>query len=405
MANKKISEFNAASSLTGNEIIPALQSGSNVKTTTQDIALFATAPSAISFSASIPFNKDYSLMNKTVDGTINFTANTTGRITGGATYLRLVADGSNTPTFDDVFNITAGSYDNTENMVNRIIFIWNGYEYEVSIAQLGIYDVTAPTVAGVVATNANTIVVTFSEAVTGTEAGWLFDNGSTLTIGSVTGDGTNTWTFVIVENMQDTDAITWDYDNTAGDVVDLNGNALAADSGSVTNSIVGLQTITFTTNESITSSAGRFTTTVHNSAFGHRALDSLKLASGNDGFVQCRYGLSTDVGVGFGFHTSNALTALSAIAIALYIDLDGTLKYNSSGYVSSGYVMNIGDYVRIKRTATIWTLETSPDAVTWTNRHTYGPYAPDVFVVADFYGGTGAGDAGKLYNPKGFNLS
>lgn len=95
-----------------------------------------STPTAIAFSEEIPFDIDYSLMNHTVVGAINFEPDETNRITGGSTYVRLVANGINEPTFDDAFTQRSGSYLNVAGTVHRIIFFWNGYEYEVSIAQL-----------------------------------------------------------------------------------------------------------------------------------------------------------------------------------------------------------------------------------------------------------------------------
>jgi len=107
------------------------------------------------FSESIPFNRDYTLMDYTVTGPLILIPNTTGRIIGGTTYLRLVADGVNTPTFDNLFIITSGSYDNTDGVVNRLIFYWNGSEYEVSITQLIPY--VAPTLIPITFTSVTNI--------------------------------------------------------------------------------------------------------------------------------------------------------------------------------------------------------------------------------------------------------
>jgi hypothetical protein len=53
MANVKISELTSASTLTGTEIIPLVQSGSTVKTTAQDIADLASGVSYTSYVAKI----------------------------------------------------------------------------------------------------------------------------------------------------------------------------------------------------------------------------------------------------------------------------------------------------------------------------------------------------------------
>lgn len=97
-------------------------------------------------------------------------------------------------------------------------------------------DVIAPTVSSMTATGANTVVVVFSEAVTGTIAGWSFSNGSAVGITSRSGDGTNTWTFTTSGTMAFGETLTASY--APGDVEDLAGNALASFTGSsITNSI------------------------------------------------------------------------------------------------------------------------------------------------------------------------
>lgn len=98
-------------------------------------------------------------------------------------------------------------------------------------------DVTAPTVVSATATDANTIVVVFSESVTATTAGWSFNNGGALTINGVSGAGT-TWSFDINEDMADSDTITRTYNSGTGNTVDGSSNELASFTGSsVTNDI------------------------------------------------------------------------------------------------------------------------------------------------------------------------
>ncbi len=195
----------------------------------------------IPFNENIPFDRDYNFMTQLVSGPIAFAPDITDRIQGGSTYVHLVADGNNAPTFDATFIITSGTYDNTDTIVNRIIFFWNGYEYEVSIAQLGVFvgpDTTPPTITTVEAADAHTITVTFDEDVNGTDAGFTFDNGSPLTITGMTGTGTDSLTFTLAETVLSTDTVTYAYVEASGDIVDDNGNPLADASGSVDNNII-----------------------------------------------------------------------------------------------------------------------------------------------------------------------
>lgn len=289
-----------------------------------------------SFNASLLFDKDYRLMTHVVAGAIAFAPNTTNRILGGAVYVRLIADGVNTPTYDSAFNLTTGVYDNTFGMINRLIFMWNGSEYEYSIAQLGtlpndpptatvqaitgtltvgslltghytysdtdldaegtstfvwqrsdngttgwanisaatsstytlqaadslkyirfgvvpvaatgdspgtqvfsaattqIPDTIAPTITSAVATDAHTIVFTFSENVNGTGTGLIpRQNTGALTVSARSGsNGTNTRTLTITETLLNSDTL--DYHVTSSNITDTSSNALANVTGPVT---------------------------------------------------------------------------------------------------------------------------------------------------------------------------
>jgi hypothetical protein len=102
----------------------------------------------------------------------------------------------------------------------------------------GAVDTTAPLITSIEAVNANRIDVTFDEDISGTQ-GFVFDNGSPLTIASATIFGGNVIRYTITETMTGADTITYDYDGSGEltPVQDLSGNLLAADSGAVDNNI------------------------------------------------------------------------------------------------------------------------------------------------------------------------
>ena len=83
MANIKISELTSASTLTGTEIIPLVQSGSTVKTTAQDIAdLAGGGVSYTSYVAKLVGNPEgnpvtASVLENTTGKTINWTQGST----------------------------------------------------------------------------------------------------------------------------------------------------------------------------------------------------------------------------------------------------------------------------------------------------------------------------------------
>ncbi len=345
------------------------------------------------FSESIPFN-GASFMSKTVDGPLEFIPDATGRITGGSTYLRLIADGTNIPTFDDSFVVTSGSYSNTAGMVNRLIFFWNGYEYELSIAQLGIIDITPPTIVSAEATDANTIVLVFSEPVNGTDAGWSFDNGSALTINGVTGSGTDTWSFDIDEDMTDADTITYDY--SGGDVEDEADNALAGDSGIVTNNIPSnLVPIDFSNNNNslVESPAGTWSSVNLGGGVGDLSL------AGNGYFQVEITSLVFSDTVAFALDAANTINVYSAFDYGIYNFSGGyyaTYAGNSGENLS--VACNVGDLLRISRTGSVVIAELSTNSgASWTTIKTFA--ATTLGVLYPKFDFVTVGATRKVVNP------
>jgi hypothetical protein len=119
-----------------------------------------------------------------------------------------------------------------------------------SISGGGGGDVTAPTVVSATVLNADpdTIVVVFSESVSGVSAtGWSFKkNGSAWAISSVTGSGT-TWNFNMATAAVNGDTLLRSYNSGTGATVDGSSNELVSFTDSaVTNSIAG-SSITYLT--------------------------------------------------------------------------------------------------------------------------------------------------------------
>lgn len=121
----------------------------------------SVGPSALPFSASIPFSRYFYMMSHSVSGPIAFDIDSTGQIVGGKTIVRLIADGVNTPTFDPAFveKTPSETYDNTDGQVNEIEFFYNGTEHEYTI-----------TLGGTVTSVPTTIDVDYDSAVLTTES-------------------------------------------------------------------------------------------------------------------------------------------------------------------------------------------------------------------------------------------
>jgi hypothetical protein len=177
-------------------------------------------------------------------------------------------------------------------------------------------DVTAPTVvsATVQNTDPDTIVVVFSESVTGVSApGWSFKkNGSAWSISTVTGSGT-TWNFNMATAAVFGDTLLRSYDSTTGATVDGASNELVTFTDSaVTNSVSGGATyLTWasvpSTYEVYNSSKGIRTTAGHTPGWGGgvRANQTLSVGErmvvktdGIDNFASFGISNNTDVATG-----------------------------------------------------------------------------------------------------------
>lgn len=132
-------------------------------------ALNFLLPSDVSFATAIPFNGNLYMPQQNVSSVLAFTI-AASPVKGSHTYLRLVADGTNAPTFTGMkeWGGSAG-YDNRSGIVNEIEFFYDGYDcwYYINQAVGAVaLDTTAPTANSAAVANATPTVVniTMSEA-------------------------------------------------------------------------------------------------------------------------------------------------------------------------------------------------------------------------------------------------
>ena len=104
-------------------------------TVEQAASLAFLLPAATAYAAAIPFTGNLYMPQTTVTGAITFTV-AASPVRGAATYLRLVANGTNVPAFTG-FNEHIGSagYDNGNGILNAIWFWYDGVEAWYSVAQ------------------------------------------------------------------------------------------------------------------------------------------------------------------------------------------------------------------------------------------------------------------------------
>ena len=137
--------------------------------TTIAAAINFLLPADVSFSTAIPFTGNIYMPQQTVASVLAFTV-AASPVKGSHTYLRLVADGTNAPTFTGMkeWGGSAG-YDNRNGIVNELEFFYDGYDYWYYISQqvgATAVDSTAPTANSAAVANATPTVVniTMSEA-------------------------------------------------------------------------------------------------------------------------------------------------------------------------------------------------------------------------------------------------
>ncbi len=209
---------------------------------TDDIAFAASVPLTMRGTAYMP--------QQTVSSVIAFTA-AASPVKGAVVYVRLVADGTNAPTFTGIKE-WGGSlgYDNRNGIVNEVQFFYDGYDSWYSISQqVGAValDVLAPTASSAAVANATPTVVaiTMSEAMdTGfvPAAAAFTVSGHTVSSVAIVGSTINltcSAAFVNGEAAR-TAAYTQPGANNARDVA---GNLLANFSGlAITNNVVAAAT-------------------------------------------------------------------------------------------------------------------------------------------------------------------
>lgn len=112
--NKKISELNAAASLTGSELVAVVQSGETVKTTAQDIADLASG------------GGDVELLETVV------TVNTASILTLFSTPIEIVA-APGAGKYIDVYNVTVENYKGSVNFLNfsGLLFYYTDYAGDI----------------------------------------------------------------------------------------------------------------------------------------------------------------------------------------------------------------------------------------------------------------------------------
>lgn len=123
------------------------------------------------FSTAVPFNQLYQhLVTTAVAEDIEFIVDPNDRVAGAVTVVRLLADGVSTISFSGIKEVsTSAGYDNTEDILNTLVFFYDGFRYYVNIFQdkdAQPSDIVAPTLSSAAISNSvrDRIVLTYNEA-------------------------------------------------------------------------------------------------------------------------------------------------------------------------------------------------------------------------------------------------
>lgn len=218
------------------------------------VAIPGTALSqSVAYATAIPFTYLTTAMaTHTVVAPIVFTKVTAGALPGYGTIVRLIANGTNAPSFSAFQESTGSSgYDNSAGILNVISFFFDGVYYWYSVFQeVGAVpvDMTAPVFASAQVTNVdkNKIAITYAEAlntaIIPATTDFAVSGGKTVTNVAIVG---HVVTLTVNSVYAYGDVITFSYTAGTNKIQDAAGNFAAnLTNQAVTNNIsAGTQTV------------------------------------------------------------------------------------------------------------------------------------------------------------------
>lgn len=364
--------------------------------------------SDIAFSLSIPLTAVGTayMPQQTVSSVLAFTL-AASPVRGASVYLRLVADGSNAPTFTGIkeFGGSMG-YDNRTGIANLFQFWYDGYEawYMVS-QQVGAtpVDLVAPTISSATVENAapTVVVLAASEALdTGSvpAASAFTVSGHTVSSVAISGSNINLTVTPAFTNGESprTVAYVQPGTNNVRDTAPA-GNLLANFSGlSVTNNVGATSQIVRLTNLQSTTESGNGTAGWNYSStaggFGSNGgYCDMGFASGVDGEIVITLGnVSSGRDVVLGLHaTSSGAKDVFACTYGGWVEGTGNVNKCSTGSFSSVGAAATGDKLRLKRVGSVITLSKYTSGA-WTDLTTWTGASTGALFIGINFSGSGA---------------
>lgn len=373
-------------------------------------------PKNIAATTAIPFDNPVSALPvKTITGATTFTKVTTSAQAGYGAIVRVVANGSNVPDLSAFKSIGAGTFNNTNGVVNQLWFVYDGTDYCVAITQPsaiggggGGGDTTPPSLVSGVAVDTTHVNIVINESCTLTEGGWAIYDATAVTttdVTSVSGSGT-AWTLITTTPLVAGHTLSIIYTATAGASTDMSGNEFSDISGFGISNSIGFDALIFGSLTNLANSGGGlWTGTSSSPSYNNYGLATKKLASGSDGFIMWDISGSINESAMLAFRTDNAASRYDAndYKAAVWVYAGDIYRIDGGGSVTNtGATLTpaAGACLRIIRTGSVIKAQKSTDSGgSWTDVYTFTfSSTADLFINADV-------DATNVMkNPKGSNV-
>lgn len=351
----------------------------------QDITFATVIPLTVAGTQYMP--------QQTVASVLAFTV-AASPVKGASVYVRLIADGTNAPTFTGMKE-WGGSlgYDNRNGIANQVQFFNDGVDTFYSISQaVGAVaiDSTAPTFSSAQVANGSPTVIqiTMSEtlaAITPAASAFTVSGGKTVSSVSISGAVISLTCSAAYANG-DTITATYTKPGSGNMLQDAAGNlTLPFGPSSVTNNISAVASTRLSQLTSVTESGtGPYSYTGTGGTFSSNTnvfggVSTTKLQSGIDGSFQFTVGGFTGSAaneVMVGINPSGTASGYGALSQAFYTSSSGT-KYTpftggSSGTPTNNVAPANGDLMRLTRTGSTLVGAVSKDSgSTWTTIFTW----------------------------------
>jgi len=163
-----------------------------------------------------------------------------------------------------------------------------------------------------------------------------------------------------------------------------------------------LEALTFpTVTGSLTNTSGVWTSGA-GSWDTNRGLSGKKLASGQNGYIQFQYDASDGQNSMLAFNLSNANDIYTSYEVGIWLS-GGTGYFIDNGTIGGLGAATVGDWFRINRVGSTITIQSSSNSgSSWTTlRSCSFSSTADLFINININGDS----TGKMYYPKGFNLT